>query len=307
MTPSGLTSTIAGSAGVCASDDGIAAAAHFCSPSGVDTDGSTIYVTDLANNTIRQVALQSGVWSVSTFAGSAGYAGVADGNGPAARFNAPYGISVGSGNMWVADSGNHIIRSVTTGGGVVSTLAGSVPVAGDTDGTGAGARFNSPYGVASDGQGNFYVADAGNHAIRKLTSSGVVSTFAGSPGNAGSDDGAAATARFNFPTSVAVDGAGNLYVADTGNQIIRKVTSTGTVSTLAGSPLQNGSADGIGRAARFSDPGAVAVDAAGNVYVADSGNHLIRKISSSGAVITLAGFPQTCGSSDGTASTFRRA
>jgi len=297
----GFTSTIAGSVNTCASDDGIGTAAHFCAPAGLTMDGSTLYVADAIHNVIRKVTLQGTAFEVSTIAGSPGYAGVDDGSGPTARFNGPSGITVApSGDLYVADTGNHIVRTVTTPAGMVTTFAGSVPVTGNTDGTGAGARFSSPFALASDGQGSFYVADAGNHAIRKVTSTGVVSTFAGSPGNAGSNDGAAATARFNYPTGVAVDGAGNLYVADSGNHTIRQVTSIGMVSTLAGSPGQYGSVDGTGSAARFWSPAAVAVDAAGNVYVADPGNHLIRRVSPLGMVSTLAGFPQTCGSSDGT-------
>ena len=304
VTQTGLiitTSTIAGSVNTCASDDGIGTAAHFCAPAGLTLDGSTLYVADASHNVIRRVAPQGSTFEVSTIAGSPGYTGVDDGSGPTARFNGPSGLSMGpSGNLYVADTGNHIVRTVTTPAGSVTTLAGSVPVTGNTDGTGAGARFSSPFALASDGQGSFYVADAGNHAIRRVTSTGVVSTFAGSPGNAGSNDGAAATARFNYPTGVAVDGTGNLYVADSGNHTIRQVTSNGMVSTLAGSPGLYGSVDGTGSAARFWSPAAVAVDAAGNVYVADPGNHLIRKVSPLGTVSTLAGFPQICGSSDGT-------
>jgi len=304
LTPTGptvVTSTIAGSVNTCATDDGIGTAAHFCAPAGLTMGGSTLYLADASHNVIRKVTPQGSTFEVSTIAGSPGYAGVDDGSGPTARFTGPYGISVApSGDLYVADTGNHIVRTVTTPAGMVTTFAGSVPVTGNTDGTGAGARFSSPLALASDGQGSFYVADAGNHAIRKVTSTGVVSTFAGSPGNAGSNDGAAATARFNYPTGVAVDGAGNLYVADAGNHTIRKVTSSGMVSTLAGSPGQNGSVDGTGSAARFWSPAAVAVDTAANVYVADPGNHLIRRVSPSGTVITLAGFPQSCGSSDGT-------
>ena len=157
---------------------------------------------------------------------------------------------------------NHSIRKITTSG-VVSTLAGSTY--GYTDGTGTSAQFNSPIGVAVDGAGNVYVADENNHRIRKITTSGVVSTLAGS--TSGYTDGTGTSAQFNYPNGVAVDGAGNVYVADLVNHRIRKITASGVVSTLAGSA--SGYTDGTGTSAQFSYPTGVAVDGAGNVYVAD--------------------------------------
>ncbi len=135
-----------------------------------------------------------------------------------------------------------------------STLAGSLGGFGSTDGTGSAARFNQPYGVAVDANGNVYVADADNHTIRKVTSTGVVTTLAGLASQFGSTDGTGSAARFYYPNSVAVDGSGNVYVADSQNQTIRKVTSTGVVTTLAGSAGLAGSTDGTGSAARFNSP-----------------------------------------------------
>ena len=176
---------------------------------------------------------------------------------------------------------------------------------GSADGTGSAARFNDPDGVAVDGAGNVYVADTFNDTIRKITPAGVVTTLAGSPGQVGSADGTGSAARFNDPEGVAVDAAGNVYVADTRNDTIRKITPAGVVTTLAGSPGQAGSADGTGSAARFDFPNGVAVDGAGNVYVADAGNDTIRKITPAGVVTTLAGTAGQSGSADGTGSAAR--
>jgi prepilin-type N-terminal cleavage/methylation domain-containing protein len=185
--------------------------------------------------------------------------------------------------------------TVAGNGGVVTTFAGS-GTAGLLDGAAATARFNTPYGVAVDSSGNVYVADTLNSLIRKITPTGTVSTFAGS-GTAGFLDGAAGTAKFNYPQALAVDTTGNVYVADTANNRIRKITSTGTVSTLAGSGVA-GSAEGTGTAAQFSNSFGIAVDSSGNVYVADTNNQRIRKITPGGVVMTLAG--STGGYANGT-------
>ena len=232
---------------------------------------------------------------VSTFAGS-GSLGSANGTGTAASFWNPYGVGADSaGNVYVADTGNEIIREITPGG-VVSTLAGSGS-SGSVNATGTAASFFTPAGVAADSAGNVYVADTDNHMIRKITSGGVVSTLAGS-GSAGSANGTGTAASFGLPEGVAVDFSGNVYVADANNQLIRKITSGGLVSTLAGSG-STGSANGTGTAASFYQPFGVAVDLSGNVYVADSINNLIRKITPGGVVSTLAGSGAQ-GSADGT-------
>jgi streptogramin lyase len=226
---------------------------------------------------------------VTTLAGTADSSGSTDGTGAAARFDTPYGVAVdGAGNVFVADYDNNTIRKITLSG-VVTTLAGSAAdSAGSADGTGAAGRFCGPNGVAVDGAGNVLVADYWNDTIRKVTPSGVVTTLAGSAGLSGSADGTGAAARFFLPVGVAVDGTGNVFVAD-GNNTIRKITPTGVVATLAGSAGLSGSADGTGAAASFSWPQGVAVDGAGNVFVADSQNNAIRKISTSGVVTTIVG------------------
>jgi len=245
-----------------------------------------VYVADTFNHTIRKVT-PGGV--VTTLAGLAGSSGSADGTGSAARFYNPYGVAVDSaGNVYVADTDNCTIRKVTPGG-VVTTLAGLAGNRGSADGTGSAARFYNPFGVAVDSAGTVYVADSRNHTIRKVTPGGMVTTLAGLATSPGSADGTGSAARFYGPMGVAVDSAGNVYVADSSNYTIRKVTPGGVVTTLAGLAGNRGSADGTGSDARFYCPWGVAVDSAGNVYVADSLNHTIRKVTPSGVVTTLAG------------------
>jgi streptogramin lyase len=298
--------TLAGNTGY-GSMDGTGSHARFWNPHGVAVDSSgNVYVADTENHTIRKVAPAG---EVSTLAGLAGYEsrGSADGTGNNARFNGPHGIAVDSaGNLYVADSGNNTIRKVTPAG-AVTTLAGTPHVVGSFDGTGSAAFFNYPTGMAVDSAGNVYVADSGNNTIRKVTSTGVVTTLAGAPqfdNNGvpvgGSADGTGSAARFNVPFGVAVDSTGNVYVADTENHTIRKVTPAGVVTTFAGLARSSGSADGIGNDARFFSPHGVAVDSAGNVYVADTGNLTIRKVTPAGVVTTLAGLVHSGGSADGT-------
>ena len=222
---------------------------------------------------------------ISTFAGS-GIFGFLNGTGTAAKFNTPTGIATDiAGNIYVADYGNNVIRKITPAG-VVTTLAGS-GVIGSKDSTGTGASFHFPAGVATDVAGNVYVADQSNNLIRKITSAGVVTTLAGS-GVPGAVNGTGTTASFNNPDGVATDTAGNVYVADFTNNLIRKITPAGVVTTLAGSGTP-GATNGTGTAASFNAPFSVATDAAGNVYVADRQNNLIRKITPGGVVTTLAG------------------
>jgi sugar lactone lactonase YvrE len=232
---------------------------------------------------------------LSLIAGDLGAAGGVDGPITTARFTALAGVTVdGQGNVYVSDG--HAVRKISTDG-VVTTLAGVASEWGDADGAGATARFNSPQGLATDAAGNVYVADRDNQAIRKITPDGMVSTLAGSSSSMGADDGSGVRARFFRPCGVAVDGAGNVFVADTRNYTVRKISPAGVVSTLAGRADEAGSANGPASSARFASPQGIAVDAAGNVYVTDFDSHAIRKISTSGVVTTLAG--SSMGSADG--------
>jgi len=289
----GTVSTLAGMAGMPGSAEGTGSAARFNLPQGAAVDGSgNIYVADTFNQTIRKVIPSGSLGTTSTLAGLAAGIGSTDGTGTVARFNNPFGAAVdGAGNTYVADKNNHTIRKITSAG-VVSTLAGSAGIPGAVDGPGGTARFRSPGGVALDGSGNVYVADTGNHTIRKITPAGVVGPLAGTAGLQGQTDGTGSAARFNSPQGVAADGSGNVYVADSSNCTIRKITSAGVVSTPAGTPLSCTFADGTGGVARFSLPQAIASDALGNLYVADTFNQTIRKVvisGSFGTVSTLAG------------------
>ena len=303
VTPAGVVSTMAGQANSSGSADGTGSAARFNRPAGVAVDGdSNVYVADQTNHTIRKVT-PGGV--VSTLAGQANSSGSTDGTGSAARFFNPWSVAVDSAsNVYVADAGNNTIRRITPAG-VVSTVAGVAGSEGFADGAGNAARFRIPTGVALDSAGNLYVADQFNHTTRKITPAGVVSTLAGLPGSGGSADGTGSAAQFDGPAGIAFDDSGNLYVADSGNHTIRKITAAGEVSTFAGLAGSSGSVDGTGSAARFHFPSSVGVDSASNVYVVDRFNFTIRKITPAGVVSTVAGLAGTWGSTDGSGSAAR--
>jgi len=223
---------------------------------------------------------------VSTFAGS-GAAGAANGISTVASFNSPVSTAVdASGNVYVTDQANYLIRKITPSGNV-STLAGSGSP-GYANGTGTAASFNTPSGITIGAGGNLYLADEINNVIREITPLGVVSTFAGINNRPGFSNGTVSTASFSLPFDVAMDGSGNMYVADEYYNLVRKITPGGIVSTLAGSGSA-GSANGNGPAASFNGLLGIAVDVAGNIYVSDSGNNLVRKITPVGNVSTFAG------------------
>jgi sugar lactone lactonase YvrE len=302
--------TLAGQAGVPGYNDGTGVNAHFKGPNGVTVDGSgNVYVADSQDSTIRKVTAAGVVTLIAglpePLAVPSGLVIIlgppVDGTGSAALFVQPSGIVADSaGNLYVAD-GTNTIRKVTPAG-VVTTLAGA-PGSGNVnveqDGTGTAALFDNPVGIAIDANGNLFVADSGGDTIREVSPLGLVTTIAGLVQQFGDTDGTGSAARFSAPTGVAVDASGNLFVADSGNFIIRKITPAHVVSTFAGTPGVFGSADGTGSAALFSSLNGIAVDDNGNVYVTD-GNNTIRKITSAGVVTTLAGTPKVTGSSNGT-------
>jgi sugar lactone lactonase YvrE len=283
----GTVTTLAGAAPVTGSADGTATAALFNNPFGVAVDGTgNVYVADTTNSTIRTIS-STGV--VGTLAGAAGAAGYVDGLGTTARFNSPLGVAMDSaGNAYVADTGNQVIRKVDSAG-VVTTVAGMAGTAGHTDGKGTAATFNNPEGIAVDRSGNIYVAERTSSIIRKIDAANVVSTVAGVAGTSGHVDGPGTSATFSYPDGLAVDGVGNIYVADTGNHCIRRITAAAVVSTFAGACGYLGYADGTGTAAMFSYPNSVTLGSSGDIYVSDSGNSTIRKITAAGVVTTVVG------------------
>lgn len=276
---------VAGLAQATGTTDAFAGAARFNQPRGVAVSGTgRIYVADSGNGLIRAIAPDG---TVSTLAGSAANRGHADGAGAAATFNTPAAIALdASGIAWVADAGSHTVRRLAADGSV-TTHAGGGAVRGDADGDRLAARFNSPAGIAVGPEGVLYVADTGNHTIRRIAANGTVTTLAGLAGVAGSSDGKGANALFNRPVGLALDGSGALIVADSGNSTLRRVAPDGTTSTLAGLPTVSGLRDGPAATALFNRPESVAVQADGQIVVADAANGVLRRISPAGVVTTL--------------------
>lgn len=281
----------------------VAAGLTFTSPFGVVSDASgNLYVSDAENHAIWKVD-STGLKTL--LAGTPGAPGSADGVGSAAQFRFPGGLAFDpSGNLLVADTGNDTLRRIAPDG-TVTTLAGSAGLPGSTDAVGAAARFNAPIGLAVDGSGVAYLGDSGNHTIRRVATDGTVTTYAGLAGQPGYLNGSAPSAQFNEPNGVTLAADGTLYVADYGNSCIRAISPTGSVSTLAGQPGTHGSADGTGSAASFYWPVGLAMDASGNVWVADTYNHTLRKILAGGIVSTVAGSGGTLGNLDGTGTAAR--
>ncbi len=274
---------------------------QFTSALGLVADAAgNLFVSDREDHCIWKV---SPAKVVTLLAGGDGIPGSADGPGSDARFRNPGGLALDpAGNLLVADTGNHTIRRVAPDG-TVTTLAGAAGLPGSTNAVGTLARFNAPFGIAvlstGGAYGGAYISDAQNHTIRFLATDGTVSTYAGSAGQAGTTDGTGSSARFNQPNGLALNATGTLFVADYGNSCLRTIAPGGQVSTLAGLAGTTGYVDGTGSTARFNLPVGIALDASGNLWVADAFNHAVRRITSAGVVAVIAG-SGTSGNADGT-------
>jgi len=332
-TPYAIT-TLAGTAGGNSYLDATGPAARFSYPTGVAVDGQgNVYVADRKNEAVRMVTSAGVVTTVATGitsgTGSGTHFGILGGiaidasgqnlyvtdyssgavykvttAGVATLFLAsgtllnPYGIAVDSaGNVYVADSANYVVRKITSGG-VASVLAGQVGNGGFANGTGTAAQFGYPVGIAADTSGNLYVTDSSSDIVRKIVvSTGVVSTYAGQPTNLGTVDGTLATGQFNSPSGIAIDSSGNVFVTDS-KWMVREITAGGLVNSLAGSTTRGGDTDATGSSAlfQFDSPelAGIAVDAAGNLYIADTSNDTIRKgVRSSAVPPTISTQPQS--------------
>jgi trimeric autotransporter adhesin len=284
VTPAGMISTVAGNGTQGFSGDGgPATSAQLFNPFGiaVDTAGN-LYFADMNNNRIRKVTTEG---IISTVAGNGTYGFDGDG-GPAtsAELGFPFGVAVDTaGNLYVADKGNNCIRAVTPAG-VIGTVAGNGNQGFSGDGgLATSAQLNEPYSVAVDTTGNLYIADYYNQRIREVTPAGMIRTVAGNGSNG--DGGPATSAWLYYPSGVAVDAAGNLYIA---NGSIRKVTPDGMIGTVAGGGT-NGLGDGGPATSAQLSANSVAVDTAGNLYIADNGNYRIHKVTPAGVISTVAG------------------
>ena len=258
---------------------------RFSAPRAIATDAAgNVYVADTGNHAIRKIHTNGTVTTLAGLPGAPG--GFADGAGSLARFRFPAGIALdpASGAIYVSDKDNHVIRRILNG--VVTTIAGEPGVAGTADAQGTAAKFAFPRGLVVDANGIIFVADGGNHAIRRVTPDGIVTTFAGRLRFPGIADGTGTNATFAEPSDIALDPTtGNFYVTDFGSSLIRRITPAAVVTTVAGRIA--GDADGTGAGASFRNPWGLDVDASGNVWIADTGNNKIRRMTPGGVVTTM--------------------
>ncbi|MBI1922332.1 MAG: chitobiase/beta-hexosaminidase C-terminal domain-containing protein [Geobacter sp.] len=307
----GVISTVAGSGySGYGGDGGAATNAMLYGPSDVTVDGvGNFYIADVYNNRIRKVNAATSI--ITTVAGNGSLNWSGDGGAAtAASLYGPAGVAVGgAGNLFIADQYNNRIRKVDAATGIITTVAGNGSAAFAGDGSAAtAASLNYPAGVAMDSAGNIFIADKNNHRIRKMAAgTGNISTVAGNGSAAFAGDGGAATAAsLKYPAGLTMDSAGNLFIADSSNNRIRKVdAATGNISTVAGSGSAGFAGDGgVATAASLNNPASVTVDSAGNLFVADSSNNRIRKVDAvTGNIITVAGNGSASFAGDGGAAT----
>lgn len=325
ITPAGVVSTISGTPGGCCYGDGIGGAASYNFPTGMAfaPSGDLVIADSILIRKLNAASV------ATTLAGQALASGTNDGFGSAARFRWPRTMVLdANGNVFVTDidrirrispSGavttfatglqtNHMVvdaagnlyvagsRSIwrVTPAATATLLAGDPNLTDYVDGTGTEARFYNIGGLAVDSAGNAYVSELQHDTIRRVTPAGEVTTIAGAISVTGSDDGAALSARFNIPSGLAIDSAGNVLIADRGNHLIRRLTPGGVVSTLAGSALEQGTVDATGAAARFNQPNVLAFDPNGNLLIGDLSSCVIRRMTPANVVTTVLGFPNVC-------------
>ena len=281
-------SLLAGNATTTGTADGTGTSARFNRPIYVSVDAQgNAFISDQSNHSIRKVTPAGAVTTVAGITGTQGYL---NGSVASALFYLPRGHALdSSGNLLVMDAFNNVIRKVSAG--TVSTLCGTYITEGSLDGAPNIALFKYPNGMTIDSSGNLIVADSNNFTVRKVTPAGFVTTVAGTAGVQGSADGTGPAASFGYVEGPAVDTAGNIFISDGTYHTIRKITPAGQVTTFAGAAGQASSADGQGSAARFHNPVQIAIDGAGNLYVADLSNATIRKITPGGLVSTIVGQP----------------
>lgn len=297
--PTKLISTFAGTATLAGEiDDTVGGpGARFNAPQSIAIDSTgNLYVADYGGNTIRKITPAG---TTTTFAGKGNTLGSTDGPALAARFANPAGIAIDSlGNLYVSDNSNFVIRKINTAG-IVSVFAGAVGAPGTADGAPSVARFASPTNIAIDSANNLYVCDSSSHTIRKIDPAGNVVTFAGIPGTRGAINSTRLASTFDEPNDIAIDSAGNFFVADTSNSVIRKIDSAGNVTTYTGRVGVKGATDGVLSLATFDAPWGMSIDAAGDIYVVDAISHTLRLITTAGRVYTLVGKAYTPGRLNG--------
>ena len=314
----GIINTVAGNGTACPNsttpcgDNGPATGGELSTPSGLAMDGAgNIYIADSGNNRIRVVNMQTspitvagvtiGAGNIATVAGTGAQGNTNTGNGgvkaTTAELNSPGAVALdGPGNIYVADTDNSLVRKVDVNGMMTTFAGGGSVCANATDNVGdgcpaTGAQLATPTGLAVDTLGYVYIADSGNARVRKVDLNGMITTFAGNgtPGYNG-DSGAATSAELQNPAGLAFDSVGNLYIADSSNNVIRQVNTSGAIATFAGNGSAGYSGDGkAATQAQLNQPRGVAADSAGNLYIADTNNDFLRKVDAGGVITTVAG------------------